>query len=162
MAGRRPKPTALKELAGNPGKRPLNQREPKPRKRPGMPVPRHLREEARREWRRLRPELEAAGLLTAVDGDALAVYCETYATWVEATAAVQKEGMVVLTEKGFPVQNPHLAIANQAAKMMRAMLIEFGMTPASRSRVAIEGAGEVDALDAFLAGAFEARRASDQ
>jgi hypothetical protein len=30
MRGRRPKPTALKELEGNPGKRPLNQREPKP------------------------------------------------------------------------------------------------------------------------------------
>lgn len=161
MAGRRPKPTALKELAGNPGKRPLNKREPKPRKKQGMPVPRHLREEARREWRRLRPELEAAGLLTAVDADALALYCETYATWVEATAQAQKEGLIVYTDKGYPVQNPLLGIANQAARMLRAMLIEFGMTPASRSRVAVEGAGEVDPLDAFLAGAFEARRHSD-
>ena len=36
MAGRKPKPTAIKELEGNPGKRKLNKKEPKPEK--GMPV----------------------------------------------------------------------------------------------------------------------------
>lgn len=36
MAGRKPKPTAIKELEGNPGKRKLNKKEPKPDK--GMPV----------------------------------------------------------------------------------------------------------------------------
>ena len=30
MAGRKPKPTAIKELEGNPGKRKLNNKEPKP------------------------------------------------------------------------------------------------------------------------------------
>ena len=32
MAGRKPKPTAIKELEGNPGKRKLNKKEPKPEK----------------------------------------------------------------------------------------------------------------------------------
>lgn len=31
--GRKPKPTALKELEGNPGKRTLNDKEPKPPKK---------------------------------------------------------------------------------------------------------------------------------
>lgn len=35
MAGRKPKPTALKKLEGNPGKRKLNTKEPVPAK--GMP-----------------------------------------------------------------------------------------------------------------------------
>ena len=35
MAGRKPKPTALKKLEGNPGKRKLNTKEPVPGK--GMP-----------------------------------------------------------------------------------------------------------------------------
>ena len=36
MAGRKPKPTAVKKLEGNPGKRKLNMKEPVPAK--GMPT----------------------------------------------------------------------------------------------------------------------------
>ena len=36
MAGRKPKPTAVKKLEGNPGKRKLNMKEPVPAK--GMPA----------------------------------------------------------------------------------------------------------------------------
>jgi hypothetical protein len=47
--GPRPEPSSLKLLKGNPGKRPLNEREPKPPA--GAPeAPAHLDEEARREW----------------------------------------------------------------------------------------------------------------
>ena len=50
MAGRKPKPTAIKELEGNPGKRKLNNKEPKPDK--GMPVcPEWLPPEAKAEWK---------------------------------------------------------------------------------------------------------------
>ena len=48
MAGRKPKPTAVKELEGNPGKRKLNRKEPKPDK--GMPTcPEWLLPEAKEE-----------------------------------------------------------------------------------------------------------------
>lgn len=50
--GRKPKPTALKVLEGNPGKRQLNVVEPKPRnKAPKCPA--WLDAEAKKEWRRL-------------------------------------------------------------------------------------------------------------
>lgn len=46
MAGRKPKPTALKKLEGNPGKRKLNTKEPVPEK--GMPdCPKWLLPEAK-------------------------------------------------------------------------------------------------------------------
>ena len=52
MAGRKPKPTALKKLEGNPGKRELNTKEPVPEK--GMPdCPKWLLSEAKVEWNRL-------------------------------------------------------------------------------------------------------------
>ena len=52
MAGRKPKPTALKKLEGNPGKRKLNTKEPMPGK--GMPdCPKWLLPEAKKEWERL-------------------------------------------------------------------------------------------------------------
>ena len=49
MAGRKSKPTALKKLEGNPGKRKLNTKEPVPGK--GMPdCPKWLLPEAKKEW----------------------------------------------------------------------------------------------------------------
>ena len=61
MAGRKPKPTEMKRAQGNPGRRPLNNNEPKPT---GIPqCPSHLNEVAKREWRRIAPELIALGLL---------------------------------------------------------------------------------------------------
>ena len=56
--GRKPKPTAIKRLEGNPGKRPLNIYEPKPLKK-APTCPDWLDEEAKREWRRLAKTMEA-------------------------------------------------------------------------------------------------------
>ena len=56
-AGRRPKPSAIKRLEGNPGKRPINMREPKPDKK-APPCPKWLDPEAKKEWRRLSKKLE--------------------------------------------------------------------------------------------------------
>lgn len=50
--GRKPKPTAMKELEGNPGKHPLNTSEPKPTKK-APACPKWLEPEAKKEWRRL-------------------------------------------------------------------------------------------------------------
>ena len=61
--GRKPKPTALKVLEGNPGKRPLNDREPVPPKGT-LKCPAWLLPEAKKEWKRLAPALEAMGVLT--------------------------------------------------------------------------------------------------
>lgn len=54
--GRKPTPTAIKKLEGNPGKRPLNKSEPKPiRKAPFCP--KWLEVEAKKEWQRQDPKI---------------------------------------------------------------------------------------------------------
>ena len=71
MAGRKPKPTALKKLEGNPGKRKLNTKEPVPEK--GMPdCPKWLLPEAKEEWKRLCQKLSEMGVLTEIDMAAFA------------------------------------------------------------------------------------------
>ena len=60
--GRKPKPTALKLLEGNPGKRPLNDKEPKPQKK-APSCPKWLDPEAKKEWRRLASKMEMMGIL---------------------------------------------------------------------------------------------------
>lgn len=125
---------ALKELAGNPGKRPLNAREPHPRA--VMPTcPKHLTGEARREWRRMGRELLALGVLTSVDRAALAAYCQAWGRWVEAELKVAELGAITKTENGNLVQNPYLSVANRAMEQMTRLAGEFGMTPSSRGRV---------------------------
>lgn len=149
--GRPPKPSKLKELAGNPGKRALNKAEPKPTvKRP--PCPKHLQGEARREWNRITKQLLAMGVLTEVDRAALAAYCQCWARWVEAEDAMREPGfrMITTTDNGYPVVSPWLNVANAAMKQMLRFLTEFGMTPSSRSRVTVEKEQEADPFEEFL------------
>jgi P27 family predicted phage terminase small subunit len=135
MRGRRPKPTRLKVLTGNPGKRPLNATEPKPEA--AVPsCPSELSEIARREWDRLVGELAALRMITNLDRAALAAYCGAYAMWAEATEAIQKYGTMIKSPSGYPVQSPYVAIANRQAEIMMRIASEFGFTPASRSRIA--------------------------
>jgi len=104
MRGRRPKPTRLKVLTGNPGKRPMNKHEPKPE--PAVPgCLNELGPVARREWDRLASELCKLKILTALDRAALAAYCGAYALWAEATEAIQKFGTMVKSSSGYPIQS---------------------------------------------------------
>ena len=83
--GRKPKPTALKILEGNPGKRPQNPFEPVPVKG-DIKCPDWLLPEAKKEWKRLAPALEAMGVLTMADQTAFEGYCQAYARWKECLA----------------------------------------------------------------------------
>ncbi len=129
-----PKPTKLKLLAGNPGKRPLNAREPDPEVE--IPeIPEHLATGACQEWERVAGELESLGLLTRIDRASLAGYCQAWARWVEAEEQLAKFGLIVKAPSGYPMQSPFLAIANKALEQMHRFSSEFGMTPASRTRI---------------------------
>jgi P27 family predicted phage terminase small subunit len=146
MRGRRPKPTRLKVLTGNPGRRPLNINEPKPEAVvPECPV--ELGPVARREWDRLAGELAPLRLLTNLDRAALAAYCGAYGMWAEATEAIQKFGTMVKSPSGYPIQSPYVSIANRQAEIMMRIASEFGFTPASRSRISTPSADERTLFD---------------
>jgi phage terminase small subunit len=74
--GRRPLPTAVKRLRGNPGRRKPNPAEPDfPSGEPDMPS--MLSPTAQVEWKSLIPQLAVVGL-RRIDGKALAGYCVCY------------------------------------------------------------------------------------
>jgi P27 family predicted phage terminase small subunit len=132
--GRRPKPTRLKILNGNPGRRPYNMNEPEPEITvPDCPP--ELGPVSRREWDRLVGELSKLRILTNLDRAALATYCGSYALWAESMEQIQKYGSMVKSPSGYPQQSPYLAIANRQAEIMMRIASEFGFTPASRSRI---------------------------
>jgi P27 family predicted phage terminase small subunit len=146
--GRKPTPTALKVLRGNPGKRPLPENEPTPK---GEAVaPEWLSPSAALHWPVVARQLESSGVLTSMDAQALALYCEAFARWQDANGLLAKTGLVVPGQKGMLTQNPAVHIANAAFDQMRRMLIEFGMTPSSRSRVSKVPTGQADQYAAFV------------
>ena len=159
--GRRPKPTYLKIIDGNPGKRAIGEAEPQPR----MPqtrsprAPRHLDEHARNEWARVVPELVRMGLYTVVDQAALEAYCSCYSQWRRACDEIDKAGETYETVgKSGGVMwraRPQVAIANEALRQMRAFAAEFGLTPAARVRLrgAAQGELPLDGGDRKSAGA---------
>ena len=151
MAGRRPKPTHLKLLQGNPGKRPLNANEPKPSAEL-PPPPDHLSDLAKQEWQRMGEHLVKLGLLTMIDRSAFAAYCVVWTRWVEAEEALTKTGPVVKSPSGYPMLSPFYTVANQSLSQLRAYLTEFGMTPSSRSRTTVGGKEQTDPLEEFLFG----------
>ena len=138
MAGRgpAPKPTALKLLTGNQGHQKIGGSEPKPR--PVAPkCPLWLDAEAKREWRRIAPELDRLGLLTLVDMAALAGYCQSYSTWKAATLALAEHGLTYEAENGNIRQRPENTIAARALAEVRQFCQQFGLTPSARARMTL-------------------------
>ena len=131
--GRKPKPTALKLLEGNPGNRPLNTAEPRST---GVPdCPDWLEDEAKAEWERMSAVLENMGMLTDMDMVAFAGYCQAYARWREAEEFLSQHGSIVRTPNGYLQQVPQVSIAQTNLKIVLKFCEQFGLTPSSRSRI---------------------------
>lgn len=140
-AGRKPKPTHLKLLAGHPGHRPLPEAEPQPDAvDETLKPPAWLSGEARAVWDAEFPKLVRNGIITEIDVGAFAKYCQAFGRYLDAESMVAKQGEVLISPSGFPIQNPYLAVSNKAAEQMHKAETEFGMTPSSRSRVSPAGA----------------------
>jgi P27 family predicted phage terminase small subunit len=159
LRGPTPKPTALRLYEGNRGHRPLNDREPVALM--GEPtMPKHLDADARREWRRLVPLLMTMRVLTESDGLALASLCMTYSTLVQAQRLMVKaaggkgSSLLIKTASGYIQQSPLLGIINGQMAALTVMLREFGLTPASRSRILAtsENSSGIDPLELKLCG----------
>jgi len=149
--GRKPKPTALKVLEGNPGKRPLNKNEPQPEKKAPR-CPSWLEPEAKKEWKRMAKTLETIGVLTQVDKAAFAGYCQAYARWKEAEEFLSKHGTSFKTPSGYIQQVPQVSIAQTYLKVMKDFCSEFGLTPAARTRIQVDSAvgQEDDPMESIL------------
>jgi len=165
----------LKLVAGNPGGRPLNTREPVPPPGDAEP-PAHLDESARLVWAQVVPRLVKIGLARSVDGEALARYCQLVVMWRECTAFVAKNGRSypVRADSGDPKKPGRIIRFDAFVETMMIMRLareilaierEFGQTPAARSRIqtAAESSskGDVNELKAkFFSSRPEAPRIS--
>ena len=133
--GSKPKPSVLKELAGNPGRRPLNENEPKPGPA-NLNVPRgRLPKEGARVWKQLAKPLADMGVLTEVDLIAFEMLCLHYATARQAADVLKQFGLFVRDKDKKSRKNPAAQIFRDNSQHLRAYLAEFGLTPSSRVRI---------------------------
>jgi P27 family predicted phage terminase small subunit len=136
QSGRKKKPTLLKWVTGNPGRRPINPSEPEPA--PGKVLaPDWLDEEGKKKWAEV---LENCHWITSADGDMLALYCDSYSHYRKAQA-VSIRTPVVKTPEGKMIKNPAWTARNEAFHQMRSAGSELGLSPSSRAGIS-SGCGE--------------------
>lgn len=134
-SGRRPKPTAQKALAGNPGKRALNKNEPDFGLVTDIDPPDWLGEHATRVWQMVVPQLLRAKVLALTDLHNVEAFCTAYDNWRLAQESIREHGIVVAGASGGPVKNPALTAANEAMRQMVTFGSMLGLDPASRARI---------------------------
>lgn len=148
-----PKPAALKALEGNPGKRSLNLADGVNPMHQIPSAPKHLGIEARKEWKRITPELLELGLITGLDRAALALYCQAVGRLSELETAFN--GMVdryvedeklsyadavykasySVTPSGYAQQSVIVQLLGKHREQVNRYLMHFGLSPAARGRV---------------------------
>ena len=155
MKGRKPKPTELKKLAGNPGRRPLNDKEPQIEK--GKPrCPSHLNDIAKKVWKIFATRLYDAGLLTHIDQYTLAAFCIEVGRSIEAELVLRESNPVIRNMQGNLVVNPWVRIGDRARDAYIRIGAEFGMSPSVRSRLIVEiGEKEVSLAELLFEGASD-------
>lgn len=162
MPGPPPKPTALKLLEGNPGRRPLNTKEPQYEltKEP----PDFLTDEGLVVWNQFSEQLKNTGVLTKVDVNAFGRYCDAFAVWLKLQAFVKKNGTtypvfdyerivhhdtqpdgsvkerverkkIIVGAQAYPQAKQYISVSELLLKLES----QFGLTPASRSKVTVGG-----------------------
>lgn len=151
MAGRPPKPTALKVITGNPGKRSGNKQEPDPEYLVDMNPPEWLHSAAKDVWKEVAPHLAKAKLLTEVDVQALAMGCVAIAQYRQAVRIAGDDlvkAKIVVDDEGKPVSsgehlNPWMIVQSMSFKQAMAIFQQFGMSPAARTRISIQPQGDL-------------------
>lgn len=146
--GPQPKPTLLKLIQGNPGKRPLNMADGVNPEVAIPDAPRHLNKDARKEWKRISAELYSLGLISRLDRAALSLYCQAWGQLVMLEESLNRKmaqhvekdedparALYFITDKGYEGQTVMVQMINTLRQQVSTFLKAFGMDPSSRSRV---------------------------
>lgn len=136
--GRRAKPTALKLVEGNPGKRPLNTKEPTPKNMLAKKdAPKTMGMVGKIIWVKVLKEAPD-GMLSSLDFAELERFCNAYEYYNSAKDKVDTIGLVVMLPNGTEVPNAFLQVMNKQGEIMSSAASKLGLTPADRQRLKID------------------------
>lgn len=140
-----------------------NENEPQPYQEEIPEPPAEISPAARKIWDIKAPDMIALKLLTKIDKYAFMRYCETYVEYIKCRDFIHEKGSTTYVyemvpqkglyggmatdELGQPIFNkvldkvvvhPEVVLFKQYSEELRRLEQEFGMTPASRSKIQIE------------------------
>ncbi|MGJ3493564.1 phage terminase small subunit P27 family [Piscirickettsia salmonis] len=137
-SGRKRKPTRLKKITGNAGKRKLNEHEPELLEGRAI-CPSYLKGEKIKAFHFIVDCLESMQIKTAAFQFIIESFAFSYGEWRTMSALVDKHGATfeTTTQAGETMyrSRPEVAQRNEAWKQVKASLSELGLTPTAISRL---------------------------
>jgi P27 family predicted phage terminase small subunit len=137
------KPTGLKLVEGNRGKRAINKQEPDPEYLNDLTAPSFLSAGAADVWNEIAQNLRNARLLTKLDVPMLAMGCEALARYRRLTAESNTETQDIGSKESEKDAWMLTTIQSMSFKQAMTVLQQFGMSPAARTKIAIQPQGDL-------------------
>ncbi len=154
MAGRKPKTDKLKELTGNPGKRPMDNDTTNLEVETvdSLQCPVYLRgdKRAKAEWERVCTELVKYKMLCSLDLHILGVYCKSVSSIHEAYNVQKRKGFVYEDNTGRMYKNPMNAIIKSLTTEIRMYSAVLGLNPSARKSLRVKKEVKDDKKAAIL------------
>lgn len=115
--------------------------------RPGKPTrPSWLTPYGKLVWGRVVKELDPLGLLSPVDRETLAAYCDASSIAKLARDQIHKHGILLVGQKGDLVKNPAWQVFQQSAGILDRLGTKLALNPSSRLRI-LHDLGDLDVGD---------------
>lgn len=102
------------------------------------------------KWNELVIDLQSMGIMSSDCREQMIAYCIAYGGYMETRRWVAQEGSVLI-ENGNQKRNPRMTDLHKFSEQMNKLRPEFGLTPASRSKlVSMKNGDEDDPMDQLL------------
>lgn len=141
--GPAPTPSAVLKLRGSHRAKTGREFEPKPKYQRKFKAAKWMNEKTVKLFRNICDRLKPAGVMTAIDRDALVAYAYTWSMFEESAEWVSKHGQMqpIKDDNGVVVELrpwPQVKIVKDLLPILLRYQQEFGMTPSSRTRVSVD------------------------
>ena len=108
-----------------------------------------LTKRARKHWDEIAPELSKHKITNELDTDMLAVYCSTFARFIDLDIELEEKGMTQKTSTGYEAETGTFTAWNKLLKPIMAYAKQLGMTPPARVAMRLQDPNQTDIFDGF-------------
>jgi P27 family predicted phage terminase small subunit len=102
---------------------------------------------SRKHWHEIAENLVRHNIINELDADMLAVYCSTFARFIELDEKLELVGMTQKTSTGYEAETGTFTAWNKLLKPIMAYAKQLGLTPPARVAMRLSDPGQVDLFD---------------